>query len=161
MPPEAIPPVFNPRINCKWNQSVNVPVIPAPPPNADAYRPMNPPLLPPALVLVPPQPDFPHTQPRLRQQKKSAEQKLEAKFEALERLLKEQFPFDTLGDFLQVLFYNPTRSEPDPRGRTHCLVVSHFYEAVATSRCLISFPSCTTTNPAILPAEPNTSLSRS
>jgi hypothetical protein len=107
MPPNAIPPVFNPRITRKWNQSVNVPVIPAPSPNADVYRPMNPPLLLPALVPVPPQPDFPHTQPRLRQQKKSAEQKLEAKFEALERLLKEQFPFDTLGDFLQVLFYNP------------------------------------------------------
>ncbi|KAJ7671170.1 hypothetical protein B0H14DRAFT_2203185, partial [Mycena olivaceomarginata] len=66
------------------------------------------------------------TQPRLRQQKKSAEQKLEAKFEALETLLKDQFPFDTLGDFLQTLFYNPMRSEPDPRGRTHCLVISQF-----------------------------------
>ncbi|KAJ7815739.1 hypothetical protein B0H14DRAFT_3111793 [Mycena olivaceomarginata] len=126
MPSEAIPPVFNPRINRKWNQSLDVPVIPAPPPNADAYRPMHPPLLPPAPVLAPPPPDFPHTQPRLRQQKKSAEQKLEAKFEALETLLKDQFPFDTLGEFLQTLFYNPVRSEPDPRGRTHCLVISQF-----------------------------------
>ncbi|KAJ7796096.1 hypothetical protein B0H14DRAFT_2390994 [Mycena olivaceomarginata] len=87
---------------------------------------MHPPLLPPAPVLALPPPDFPHTQPRLRQQKKSAEQKLEAKFEALETLLKDQFPFDTLGEFLQTLFYNPVRSEPDPRGRTHCLVISQF-----------------------------------
>ncbi|KAJ7878115.1 hypothetical protein B0H14DRAFT_2567380 [Mycena olivaceomarginata] len=126
MPSEAIPPVFNPRVNRKWNQSLDIPVIPAPPPNADAYRLVHPPLLLPAPLPAPPHPDFPHTQLRLRQQKKSAEQKLDAKFEALERLLKDQFPFDTLGDFLQVLFYNPTRYEPDPRGRTHCLVVSQF-----------------------------------
>ncbi|KAK6992363.1 hypothetical protein R3P38DRAFT_2740578, partial [Favolaschia claudopus] len=43
----------------------------------------------------------------------------------MEELLKE-WPFDTVGDFLQILFYNPTRSEPDLRGTTHASAVSQF-----------------------------------
>ncbi|KAJ6528948.1 hypothetical protein B0H19DRAFT_902946, partial [Mycena capillaripes] len=68
------------------------------------------------------------TQPRLRQQKRSPEEKLHDKFAALEKLLKSDLfdEFETIGDFLQILFHNPTRTEHDPRGDTHILSVAQF-----------------------------------
>ncbi|KAJ6584402.1 hypothetical protein B0H19DRAFT_896078, partial [Mycena capillaripes] len=66
-----------------------------------------------------------HQQPRLRKPKLTAEQKRRSKFRAMEKLLKA-YPFKSLGEFLEILFYNPTRSEPDPRGTKHSRVVARF-----------------------------------
>ncbi|KAJ7478914.1 hypothetical protein FB451DRAFT_1338652 [Mycena latifolia] len=63
--------------------------------------------------------------PRLRQHKQSASEKTAAKFAAMEDVLKNS-PFETLGDFLSVLFYNTARGEPNPRGTTHTHVVAQF-----------------------------------
>ncbi|KAJ6501094.1 hypothetical protein C8R47DRAFT_1108867 [Mycena vitilis] len=43
----------------------------------------------------------------------------------MERLLTE-YSFDTLGEFLSILFHNPVRGEPDPRGKKHSRVVARF-----------------------------------
>ncbi|KAJ7687510.1 hypothetical protein B0H17DRAFT_1300716 [Mycena rosella] len=64
-------------------------------------------------------------QPRLRKAKLTAEQKLHKKFRAMEKLLKE-YPFRNLGEFLAILFHNPIRGEPDPRGTKHSRVVARF-----------------------------------
>lgn len=107
------------------------PAIPAIPADADAYR--SHPLVPPAQpseVHVP-QPDFSHTQLRLRQPKQSASEKTADKFEAMEELLKIA-PFDNLGDFLAILFHNPIRGKPNPRGTTHTHVVAQFLRGRTT-----------------------------
>ncbi|KAJ7799790.1 hypothetical protein B0H13DRAFT_1673295, partial [Mycena leptocephala] len=101
------------------------PAIPTIPVNADAYR-----LDPSVHSSAPTQPsstlpDFPHTQPRLRRQKQTAEEKTLDKFAAMEEFLKSS-PFDTLGDFLAILFYNKPRNETDPRGMTHANAVAQF-----------------------------------
>ncbi|KAJ7670952.1 hypothetical protein B0H17DRAFT_1141696 [Mycena rosella] len=63
--------------------------------------------------------------PRLRKAKLTAEQKRHKKFRAMEKLLKE-YPFRNLGEFLAILFHNPIRGEPDPRGTKHSRVVARF-----------------------------------
>jgi hypothetical protein len=71
---------------------------------------------------------FAHTIPRLRAEKQSEDQKREKKFADLEHLLKT-WNFDSLGDFLEILFYNHrSRSDgpPDPRGAGHAQAVSKF-----------------------------------
>ncbi|KAJ7928678.1 hypothetical protein B0H13DRAFT_1860252 [Mycena leptocephala] len=64
-------------------------------------------------------------QPRLRRQKQTAEEKTLDKFAAMEEFLKSS-PFDTLGDFLAIVFYNKPRNETDPRGTTHANAVAQF-----------------------------------
>ncbi|KAJ7023352.1 hypothetical protein C8F04DRAFT_1048051 [Mycena alexandri] len=99
------------------------PIIPQPPASADAYRldPTAP--LPPAIVYT--APDFPHTQPRMRSEKQTTEEKTRQKFTAIEELLKN-WPFETIGDFLSILFYNKPRGDIDPRGTTHAHAVAQF-----------------------------------
>ncbi|KAJ7633594.1 hypothetical protein DFH06DRAFT_1337080 [Mycena polygramma] len=111
------------RIARDWTP-LAVPVIPPPPPGADSYRPDSPlpaPNPPPSKTIS----DFPHTQPRLRAPMQTSAEKLADKFDAMDKLL-ESWPFDTLGDFLQILFHNPTRSESDPRTDRHALTVAQF-----------------------------------
>ncbi|KAJ7138817.1 hypothetical protein C8R46DRAFT_1320848 [Mycena filopes] len=76
-------------------------------------------------VPVDPNPHIPAAPPRLRAEKQTAEQKQLDKFGAIEKLLKD-WPFDTIGDFLAILFYNKPRDEPDPRGTTHAHAVAQF-----------------------------------
>ncbi|KAK6996216.1 hypothetical protein R3P38DRAFT_3329591 [Favolaschia claudopus] len=94
------------------------PIIPGPPPNAELYRPSSAPPLGPTLQLLP-------RQPRLRAPKVSKEEKMRRKFEAMDKLLRE-YEFATVGEFLSILFYNPARGEPDPRGSKHSRVVARF-----------------------------------
>ncbi|KAF8153716.1 hypothetical protein K438DRAFT_1987424 [Mycena galopus ATCC 62051] len=70
-------------------------------------------------------PDFAHQQPRLRAAPETKEQKFANKFSAMEQLLEDS-PFDSIGDFLAILFYNRPHGESDPRGFTHATSVAHF-----------------------------------
>jgi hypothetical protein len=47
----------------------------------------------------------------------------------MEKFLKDSV-FDSLGEFLEILFYNPSRlsGEPDPRGSCHAKAVSRFLQ---------------------------------
>jgi hypothetical protein len=65
----------------------------------------------------------------LRQSQQSDEQKLADKFERMEALLKDS-GFDSVGEILEVLFYNPSRisGESDPRGSFHGKAVSRFLQ---------------------------------
>jgi hypothetical protein len=38
----------------------------------------------------------------------------------------QNYPFDSIGDFLSILFYNRPHGESDPRGLTHAVAVAHF-----------------------------------
>ena len=69
------------------------------------------------------------SQPRLIQHPQSDAQKLSSKFEKMERFLKDS-GFDSVGEFLKILFYNPSRvsGESDPRGSCHAKAVSHFLQ---------------------------------
>lgn len=69
------------------------------------------------------------SQPRLIQPPQSDAQKLSLKFERMETLLKDS-GFDSLGEFLKILLYNPSRvfGEPDPRGSCHAKAVSRFLQ---------------------------------
>ncbi|KAF8964983.1 hypothetical protein BDZ97DRAFT_1644116, partial [Flammula alnicola] len=55
--------------------------------------------------------------------------KLEAKFKRMEEILGDS-GFDSIGEFLQILFYNPTRvaRDEDPRGTAHGLAVARFLQ---------------------------------
>jgi hypothetical protein len=72
-----------------------------------------------------PAPDFPHVQPRLRATARTAADILGSKFEAMDDFL-QNYPFDSIGDFLSILFYNRPHGESDPRGPTHAVAVAHF-----------------------------------
>ena len=63
------------------------------------------------------------------QSRQTAERKLAYKFERMEALLKNS-GFDSLGEILEVLFYNPSRisGESDPRGSFHAKAVSRFLQ---------------------------------
>jgi hypothetical protein len=69
------------------------------------------------------------SQPRLIQPRKNEKAKLEAKFKRMEEFLGNS-GFDSIGDFLEILFYNPTRvdGKADPRGVTHGLAVARFLQ---------------------------------
>jgi len=69
------------------------------------------------------------SQPRLIQSPQSDAQKLVSKFGKMEEFLKDS-GFDSLGEFLEILFYNPSRlsGEPDPRGSCHAKAVSRFLQ---------------------------------
>ncbi|KAF8159999.1 hypothetical protein B0H34DRAFT_797183 [Crassisporium funariophilum] len=74
-------------------------------------------------------PNEPSSQPRLRQSPQSDSQKLALKFEKMDALLRD-WGFDSVGEFLQVLFHNPTRAtgQSDPRGSFHAKAVSRFLQ---------------------------------
>jgi hypothetical protein len=69
------------------------------------------------------------SQPRLRQSPQTDGQKLALKFEKMEVLLKDS-GFDSVGEFLEILFYNPSciTGEPDLRGSFHVKAVSRFLQ---------------------------------
>jgi hypothetical protein len=69
------------------------------------------------------------SQPRLRQSPQSDSQKLALKFEKMDALLRDS-GFDSVGEFLEILFYNPIRitGKSDPRGSFHAKAVSRFLQ---------------------------------
>ncbi|THU93689.1 hypothetical protein K435DRAFT_861314, partial [Dendrothele bispora CBS 962.96] len=70
--------------------------------------------------------EFPHSYPRLRAARQSPHEKLSMQFQQLDHLLKS-WEFDSLGEFLALLFYNHRqRDGPDPRGASHTQAVSQF-----------------------------------
>lgn len=72
------------------------------------------------------------SQPRLIHVRQTESQKLEDKFKRMEELLGN-FGFDSIGEFLQILFYNPTHvAGKDPHGLTHGLAVTWFLQGKAT-----------------------------
>ncbi|PPQ73043.1 hypothetical protein CVT26_014661 [Gymnopilus dilepis] len=73
--------------------------------------------------------DVASTQPRLIAGRRTDKEKMEEKFRRMEDILEDS-GFDSLGEFLQVLFYNHNRSagKKDPRGCTHSLAVARFLE---------------------------------
>jgi hypothetical protein len=64
------------------------------------------------------------SQPRLIRSHENDTQKLAYKFERMEALLKES-GFDSVGELLSILFFNPCRisGESDPRGSFHAKAV--------------------------------------
>ncbi|KAJ6449997.1 hypothetical protein C8R45DRAFT_1128523 [Mycena sanguinolenta] len=101
------------------------PSIPLPPTQHTSYR-IQRSLWPPAAPILPaPDPDFSHEQPRLRTSRRTEEEKLADKFEAMDDFLRNS-PFDSVGDFLAILFYNRLHGESDPRGITHASAVARF-----------------------------------
>ncbi|THU92487.1 hypothetical protein K435DRAFT_862398 [Dendrothele bispora CBS 962.96] len=69
--------------------------------------------------------EFPHSYPCLRAARQSPHEKLSMRFQQLDHLLKS-WEFDSLGEFLALLFYNHRqRDGPDPRGASHTQAVSH------------------------------------
>jgi len=69
------------------------------------------------------------SQPQLRQSQQSDEQKLVYKFEQMEVLLKDS-GFNSVGEILGVLFYNPTHisGESDPWDSFHAKAMSRFLQ---------------------------------
>jgi len=69
------------------------------------------------------------SQPRLRQSPQSDQQQLALKFAKMEALLRNS-GFDSVGEILEILFYNPSRTagEPDPRSSFHAKAVSRFLQ---------------------------------
>ncbi|EDR00804.1 uncharacterized protein LACBIDRAFT_312994 [Laccaria bicolor S238N-H82] len=69
------------------------------------------------------------SQPRLIEAPQDDAQKLASKFDRMEQLLKDS-GFDSLGEFLKILFYNPSRvsGQPDPRGVCHAKSVARFLQ---------------------------------
>jgi len=69
------------------------------------------------------------SQPRLIKPPQSDVQKLSSKFEWMETFLKD-LGFDSVGEFLKILFYNPshTSGESDPWGSCHAKAISRFLQ---------------------------------
>jgi len=69
------------------------------------------------------------SQPRLIKPPQSDAQKLSSKFDRMETFLKDS-GFDSVGEFLMILFYNPSHlsGESDPRGSCHAKAVSCFLQ---------------------------------
>lgn len=69
------------------------------------------------------------SQPRLIQPPQSDMQKLSFKFDRMESFLKDS-GFDSIGEFLMILFYNPSHvsGEPDPWGSCHAKAVARFLQ---------------------------------
>jgi len=71
------------------------------------------------------------SQPRLCQSPQNDSQKLTLKFKKMEALFLDS-GFDSVGEILEIMFYNPSRvaGEPDPRGSFHAKAVSRFLQSV-------------------------------
>jgi len=69
------------------------------------------------------------SQPRLIKPPQSDAQKLSSKFDRMETFLKDS-GFDSVGEFLAILFYNPSHlsGESDPQGSCHAKAVSRFLQ---------------------------------
>ena len=69
------------------------------------------------------------SQPRMIQSPQNDTEKLASKFRRMEELLKDS-GFDSVGEMLEILFYNPSRTsgESDPRGTYHAKAVSRFLQ---------------------------------
>ena len=69
------------------------------------------------------------SQPRLIQVPQDNTQKLDAKFKQMEEIIVDS-GFDSIGEFLRILFYNPIRisGKDDPRGTAHGLAVARFLQ---------------------------------
>ncbi|KAJ7628105.1 hypothetical protein B0H17DRAFT_871864, partial [Mycena rosella] len=63
--------------------------------------------------------------PRLRAPPQTAEEKLAQKFAAIDIFFQDS-PFDSVGDFLSILFYNRPHGKSDLRGSTHATAVAKF-----------------------------------
>ncbi|KAJ7723591.1 hypothetical protein B0H14DRAFT_3519887 [Mycena olivaceomarginata] len=79
----------------------------------------------PPSTFVSPDHDFSHVQQCLRAATQTADKILECKFRAMDEFL-QNYPFDSIGDFLSVLFYNRPHGESDPCGITHAIAVAQF-----------------------------------
>ena len=71
------------------------------------------------------------SQPRMIQSPQNDTEKLASKFRRMEELLKDS-GFDSVGEMLEILFYNPSRTsgESDPRGTYHAKAVSRFLQGL-------------------------------
>ncbi|PPQ87647.1 hypothetical protein CVT25_011485 [Psilocybe cyanescens] len=71
------------------------------------------------------------SQPRVNRSPQDETKKLATKFKQMEEVIRD-FPFDSVGEFLQILFYNPTRvsGKEDPRGLAHGLAVAQFLQGM-------------------------------
>ncbi|KAJ6572387.1 hypothetical protein DFH09DRAFT_1277375 [Mycena vulgaris] len=138
LPPPKGPKPPGARVNRSW-KPLPIPVIPAPLLKTDAYKPDIPIPPPPQSAPAQPEPDFAHTQPRLRREKRSPAEKLHDKFAALEELLKLD------------LFYSIIPPEPStiPAGTLTFFLSLSFYTDARTSQCPTSFLSYTTTKQVI------------
>jgi len=69
------------------------------------------------------------SQPQLIKPPQSDTQKLSSKFDRMETFLKDS-GFNSVGEFLTILFYNPSHlsGESDPRGSCHAKAVSCFLQ---------------------------------
>ena len=69
------------------------------------------------------------SQPRMIQSPQDDTQKLASKFGRMEELLRDS-GFNSVGELLKILFYNPSRSsgESDPRGPFHVKAISRFLQ---------------------------------
>ncbi|KAF8809191.1 hypothetical protein BYT27DRAFT_7284261 [Phlegmacium glaucopus] len=66
------------------------------------------------------------SQPRLIQPPQNTTKKLEVKFKRMEKILGD-WGFDSIGDFSEIMFYNPVGKE-DPRSVAHGLAVARFLQ---------------------------------
>ena len=69
------------------------------------------------------------SQPRMIQSPQDDAEKLASKFRRMEELLKNS-GFDSVGELLKILFYNPSRTsgESDPRGTFHAKAIARFLQ---------------------------------
>jgi hypothetical protein len=78
-------------------------------------------------------------QPRLPADQRAAAKEIE-KFSAMDNFLKNLEPFESLGDFLAILFHNRVHGETDPRGLSHAKVVARFLRGHSDIRMAHIFP---------------------
>ncbi|KAJ7635592.1 hypothetical protein DFH06DRAFT_1336612 [Mycena polygramma] len=133
------PPVQQVRKYRKIPPPLTIPSIPAPP-DASSYRAPGDFIssIPPLPLPVP----FPHTQAPLRHADadESAAARAKEKFLAMDEFLKDLAPFESLGDFLAILFHNRVHGQPDPRGLTHSKAVARFLQGTGNVRMSDVFP---------------------
>ncbi|KAK7455871.1 hypothetical protein VKT23_010908 [Stygiomarasmius scandens] len=100
-------------------------------PSVQLVQPLDPPSNASSISTFPSAPttsSFLHSQPRLRAPAKSTKDKFTEYFGQIEELL-QNWDFESLGDFLQVLFYHHKRgNRQDPCGRSHAQMVSRFLQ---------------------------------
>jgi hypothetical protein len=66
------------------------------------------------------------SQPRLIQSPQNTTQKLQIKLKRMEKIIGD-WGFDSIGEFLEILFYNPVGKD-DPRSVAHGLAVARFLQ---------------------------------
>ncbi|KAJ7210271.1 hypothetical protein B0H12DRAFT_1242758 [Mycena haematopus] len=106
------------------------PTIPAPPAQQAQHRPEPSTWTPPIPTFTPQDPDFSHQQPRLRAPRRTDEEKLADKFTAIDLFLLNS-PFDSVGDFLSILFY---QSSPWKTGSSWLYTHRDLYNSLVRAR---------------------------